>query len=204
MTTAQAKTENPLKTRLMQAIDSLTLGKLEKQFLCNRWLDQLVWMDKRATSKRNYHYLWRLIAIVGGVLVPALVNLKGAWINSLVTIVSLMVAISVAVEEFYKFGEDNLRYRGTAEMLQSIGWAYFELVGPYRDFKTHDGEAFKTFVEQVQMTLHEERTAFIRQRQDNDQENDTDQGRAQNQEKTDKSSNGEDNGLPEAVAHGNP
>jgi Protein of unknown function (DUF4231) len=56
------------------------VSRLPRRFLQLRWLDQLPWVERRATHNRDQYYLWRLITIVGSVIVPALVtvNLTGS------------------------------------------------------------------------------------------------------------------------------
>ena len=62
-----------LKQTLGGLIDKLEVSDLRKEFLKNRWLDQVMWLEGRATKERNKHFRLRLVTIIGGVLVPALV-----------------------------------------------------------------------------------------------------------------------------------
>ena len=67
--------ENQLKDNLSGLIESLDLSDFQKQSLRSRWLDQVLWMEKRASTARNWYYTLRLITIIGGVLIPALVSI---------------------------------------------------------------------------------------------------------------------------------
>ena len=110
-----------LKQPLGGLIDKLEIGDLRKEFLKNRWLDQVMWLEGRATKERNNHYFLRMLTIVGGVLVPAMVGFRSpdnqriertvAWVAFGV---SQTVAISAAVEEFFGHGEKYRNYRSTA------------------------------------------------------------------------------------------
>ena len=63
-------------SELAALVEQLQVSDFQREFLQTRWLGQLHWMEKRARSNRNYHYLLRLITIVGSVCVPALVGLN--------------------------------------------------------------------------------------------------------------------------------
>ena len=53
--------------------------------------------------------------------------------------VSLVVALSAAVEGFFRFGDRWRHYRSLVEELKSEGWSFHELSGPYRaDGATHE------------------------------------------------------------------
>jgi hypothetical protein len=130
-----------LKQTLGGLIDQLDLSELRKDFLKQRWLDQVLWLEGRATKNRDRHYALRLTTIIGGVIIPALVGLgKGneSWqiyLSWTAFGVSQAVAISAALEEFFGYGDNYRTYRNTAESLKIEGWEYFQLTGNYRDFE---------------------------------------------------------------------
>jgi len=154
------------KQDLEGLIDSLQLSDLQKHLLRSRWLDQVLWMGEKAGSAQKRYYTLRLIAIVGGVIVPALVGLKIGeqgvcpWIQWITFFLSLIVAISVAVEEFFHYGERWRHYRRAAECLKTEGWQFFQLAGPYQQSQTH-GQAFPDFAAQVEKICRQEVDVFI-------------------------------------------
>ena len=83
-------------------------------------------MEDRAEQVRDWYYRLRLTTIVGGVIIPALVSLNFAggfavvvgWITFGI---SLLVAISAAVKEFFHYGERWRHYRQTGEALKHEG-----------------------------------------------------------------------------------
>jgi SLOG in TRPM, prokaryote/Protein of unknown function (DUF4231) len=157
--------EDLLKADFNGLIDELRLSELRRRFLRSRWLDQLLWVEGRATRNRNRYYFWRLITILGGVTVPALVtfNLNGsaraplAWATFAV---SLLVAISAAVEGFFRYGERWRHYRRTAELLKTEGWQYFQLTGHYRRHPTH-ASAYPLLASRVEDILQQDIDAYI-------------------------------------------
>ncbi|AFY39456.1 hypothetical protein Lepto7376_3228 [[Leptolyngbya] sp. PCC 7376] len=150
--------QEPLET----VIDQLDLTAREKHFIKGRWLDQLIYADKRASRDQKKYFRLRMITIVGGVIVPALVSLNNientrirnaiSWITF---VTSLTVAVSAAVEEFFQYGESYRRFRNTAEGMKIEGWSFFQLSGPYEDAASH-AKAYKTFASHVEKIIQKD------------------------------------------------
>jgi hypothetical protein len=146
-----------LRSELERIIEKLDLEPLRKEFLRLRWLDQVLWMEERANNTKVLYYILRLTTIVGGVIIPALVSIslpsKDAItdvITWVVFVLSLLVAISAALEGFLRYGEQWRHYRLKVELLKSEGWLFFQLSGRrYRDFKSH-AEAYPRFAHRVE------------------------------------------------------
>jgi uncharacterized protein DUF4231 len=156
-----------LKDDLDQLISALELSELHKHSLRSRWLDQVLWMEKKAGQCQRWYYILRLTAIVGGVIVPSLVGLNLAnnqfaagFLQWTTFGLSMIVAISVATEEFFHFGERWRHYRSTAERLKIEGWQLFQLGGPYQDFKNH-AEAYSLFATRTESIHQQEVDVYI-------------------------------------------
>ncbi|MEG4534345.1 DUF4231 domain-containing protein [Microcoleus sp. D2_18a_D3] len=134
-----------LRQEMTDMVEQLELPDLCKQSLKSRWLDQVVWADKKAEECRRWHYRLRLTAIVGGVLLPAVVGINFQlgkdneyfrfWFPYVPFVLSQIIAVSAAAEEFMRFGDRWREYRQLAEELKAEGWEYLQLSGPYR-YKT--------------------------------------------------------------------
>ncbi|MEH2289121.1 DUF4231 domain-containing protein [Nostoc sp.] len=166
-----AKKENYsqyIKQTFSGLIDRLDLSDLRKDFLKNRWLDQLMWLEGRATKERNAHHNLRMITIIGGVIVPALIGFQKGnqkWqevVGWSAFGLSQVVAVSAAVEEFFGHGEKYRSYRNTAEGLKIEGWQFFQMAGPYRQFNTHS-DAYTIFAERVEQYIQQDLQGFISQ-----------------------------------------
>ncbi|HEY9819578.1 MAG TPA: DUF4231 domain-containing protein [Candidatus Sericytochromatia bacterium] len=157
-----------LKQTFGGLIDRLDLSDLRKDFLKNRWLDQVMWLEGRATKERNRHHALRLTTIIGGVIIPALVGFgKGnnRWQDMVgwsAFGLSQVVAVSAAVEEFFAPGEKYRNYRNTAEGLKIEGWEFFQLTGAYRQFETHT-EGYSDFAQRVEQYIKQDVQGFISQ-----------------------------------------
>lgn len=144
-----------LKAELGQLVDQLELSPLQKRCVRGRWLDTVLWMEGRANATRNRYYLLRLSIIGGGVLIPALISLDlagggGEMLLRWATFaLSLVVAISAALEGFFRYGERWRHYRRTVELLKTEGWQFFQQSGRYADAGGH-ADAFPAFAGRVE------------------------------------------------------
>ena len=159
-------------------IEALDLQDLQKHFMRSRWLDQVLWMEGKADRARDWYYRLRLTTIVGGVIVPALVSLNfisgsaDAVVGWITFFISLLVAISAAVEEFFHYGERWRHYRQAVEALKGEGWQFFQLSGPYRRHKNH-AEAYRAFAARVEninrLDVEAYVTDVVREKQDEEE-----------------------------------
>ncbi len=147
--------------QLMEMVEQLHVSDLQREFLQTRWLGQLRWMEKRARSNRNIHYFMRLIIITGSVLITALVGLNlSLELNRLIFGMSMAVALSAGLDEFFRFGERWRHYRATSERLQTEGWRFLQLSERYSGHRSHQ-EACGTFCECVEAILEEDAPIYF-------------------------------------------
>ena len=157
-----------MKQSLGEMIASLDgLEPLQRDFLIRRWLDQLLWMEGAAQKAQRRYYRLRLVTVVGAVVVPVLVGLNlggyaGDAVTWLTVVLSLVVAVSAAVEEFFSFGQRWRHYRRTVERLKAEGWMFFELVGEYVSPSGH-AAAFARFAARVEDLLREDVEVYVTQ-----------------------------------------
>ncbi|MBF2028943.1 MAG: DUF4231 domain-containing protein [Oscillatoriales cyanobacterium C42_A2020_001] len=153
--------EEVLRQEFGQLVDSLELQERQKYYLKSRWLDQVLWMESRASRARNFYYRLRLTTIIGGVIIPALVSLnftstENQQVKQAIAIstfaLSQVVAVSAAVEQFFNYGERWRHYRRSVETLKTQGWQFFELGGIYEPFANHD-QAFNDFAGNVEAII---------------------------------------------------
>lgn len=149
-----------LKNELGSIADGLELDALRVRYLHSRYVDQVVWMEGKADQARRHYVRLRLVTVVGAVIVPVLVGLNSddRWLEAATVALSLVVAVSAAVEQFFHFGERWQHYRRNVERLKAEGWRYFELTDGYA--ATHEG-AFPEFARRVEAILQEETDVFI-------------------------------------------
>ncbi|MBW4521673.1 MAG: DUF4231 domain-containing protein [Scytolyngbya sp. HA4215-MV1] len=158
-----------LRQEMGELIDQLDLPKLYKQSMERRWLDQVLWMEKKASQCQRWHNRLRLTAVVGGVILPALVGVNfldntnktlKLWFPYVTFGLSQAIAVSVAVEEFCRYGDRWRQYRQTAENLKTEGWQYFQLSGQYEQAKNH-ANAYPLFAAHVESVIQNDVKNYI-------------------------------------------
>ncbi len=154
-----------MRAEMDKLIASLDLPELNKEFMRARWLELVIWMDGKAQESVWWYRRLRLTTIIGGVIVPALVSWTvgdGAdLIKTITFIVSLVVALSAAVEEFFRYGERWRHYRRMTESLKSEGWQFLQLSGTYAN-QTHV-QAYPAFATRVEELSREEVESYMTQ-----------------------------------------
>jgi len=139
----------------LELIRHLPLPAPEKKLLEYRWLDEVDWTEREATRSLRFHHLLRVIAIVGGVAVSGLVGAGVVLqpstnaVSLAAFVVSLIVTGSIALDEYFRFGEKHRHLRLVTELLRSEGALFFALTGPYAKSTAH-AAAFPVFVERVE------------------------------------------------------
>ncbi|HEY9706521.1 MAG TPA: DUF4231 domain-containing protein [Allocoleopsis sp.] len=154
-----------LRKELAGLIDQLEMSERNKTFMKSRWLDQLIWLEGKAEKLKQRFELLRITTIVGGVIIPALVSLN---IDGNVAIylrwgtfgLSQMVAISAALDGFFRDGDRHSQYRNTAETLKIEGWQFFQLSGPYDNADSHQ-EVYTTFADRVETIIKKDVETYI-------------------------------------------
>jgi hypothetical protein len=154
----------------LEALIKSTHNSKHETYLRYRWLDQIKWMEKRANASRNYHYALRSTTIVAGVIVPALVGFErnvsaGSLTRDIAIVLSVLVAMSAAIEEFFHFGERWRHYRQTAERLKAEGWYFTQSTGPYGRKKSTAAkriDPFKLFVLRVENIIRWDVEEYMR------------------------------------------
>ena len=160
-----------LKNDLSAVIEAKDLGlsTLHKQYLRSRWLDQVLRLEDDVARAINRYYALRLITVIGSLIILVLVSLKiddqrwSMWATAMryATIgLSLLVCISVAIEQVFSYGERWWQYERIVERLKTEGWRFLQLSGRYRHYSSHT-EAFPTFANQVENLSQREVEAYI-------------------------------------------
>jgi hypothetical protein len=146
-------------------IDKTELDERQRDFFRSRWLDQVVWMEGRAGKAQRRYYRLRIVTVVGAVIVPALVSLTtlddwpGQAGQVALWILSLVVAVSAAIEGFFQFGQRWRNYRGTVERLKMEGWLYLQSAGPYAG-RSH-GESYAGFAARVEELIKSDVDVYL-------------------------------------------
>jgi hypothetical protein len=118
-----------------------TLTPLQKEFLKSRWLDQLLWMEGRATQARNWYHRLRMITIIGGVLVPALISLSTIPTNATVSTNNSVAIGSTASQGLFRLPANSQQVFALAAFFISQGVAISAAVEQFFNY----GERWRNY-----------------------------------------------------------
>lgn len=117
------------------------------------------WYDRKAVKAKAVHLRMRTVSVVGGALVPVLVNLDIPYARLIATVLSLIVVGSVSLESVYRYREQWKNYRSTEQLLGHER-IYFETgTGPYANLG--EREAFRLLVSRVERAIAYENSATL-------------------------------------------
>ncbi|MFJ7069498.1 DUF4231 domain-containing protein [Streptomyces sp. NPDC101115] len=117
------------------------------------------WYDRKATRMKAMHLRMRTVSVVGGALVPVLVNLDLGFARITATVLSLVVVASVSLESVYRYREQWKNYRSTEQLLGHERVYFSARVGPYHG--QSDRDAFTTLVARVEKAIASENSATL-------------------------------------------
>lgn len=124
------------------------------------------WYDGKAVTAKSRYLQMRAFSVVGGGLVPVLINVPSHYtilgtpvIQLVVTIISLLVVIAVSLESVFHYREQWKNYRATEQLLGHERFLFQSRVGRYSKIK--DDEAFRLFVERVEEAISIENAATL-------------------------------------------
>jgi hypothetical protein len=100
-----------------------------------RWLQNAEHSDGLWRSHRSVYYGFRVPIIIGAATVPVLASLSVPDIAT--ALVGLAVAILTGLDSFFRFGLRWQQRRHSAVAMESEGWGFLELSGPYAAHSNH-------------------------------------------------------------------
>lgn len=142
----------PIETKLSRRPEDYLKDRVE--FKINAY-------SKRGDRNKYAYWAMASTAAVGSALVPVLINIDGVP-NEASTIVSLIVAITVALDSIFHPRELWRNYDLIAAGLREEEMRYSTKTGPYTASQLAKGEdAFSKFVGRVEDKIAEERAETI-------------------------------------------
>ncbi len=120
---------------------------------------------KKAKRNRFYHYLFSVVIGINAALVPILINMEDGskLFLYIATVLSVLVTISVALQEIFRFREHWRNYNLIESTLRSEEMLFSMSAGEYTESKNPE-ERLKCFVRRVENLIQEERKETINMR----------------------------------------
>jgi hypothetical protein len=113
------------------------------------------WYGNQARPQKHMHMACKLLAVLGGALVPVLINVQdpvlGMNANALATGFSLVVVVVVSLESVFQYGKQWRNYRSTNRILYQEKVYFQNRVGFYSEMD--DVLAFKVFIERIEKAI---------------------------------------------------
>jgi hypothetical protein len=131
----------------------------DQEYLTQRLKDQLDWLEHKSAWNQRWYKRLRLIEIVAAALIPSLVafGLSGPLFNAVSAGLGIVIAISAGAMGLFKFHENWVQYRTTAEQLKHERFVYETAAGPYVG-----EDRFGVLVERVESLLLKDVSAWSR------------------------------------------
>jgi hypothetical protein len=143
-----------------ELISELNIQESKKRYLRVRWLTNLHHIRLRELKNRWRYYRLRALTITCGAILPVLLSLEPTpalhWSS---IVVSLVVAVGTGLDTFFRFGDRWKCHHITSAKLQTIGWNYICLTGPYGRFEDHE-DAYETFMQETEHVFDEFASAY--------------------------------------------
>jgi hypothetical protein len=140
-------------------------GFTPEQYISERLEQYQNWYDRKAVAMKSKYLRMKALSVVGGSLVPVLVNVPFQSyhgvpvVRIIVTTISLAVVISLSLESVFHYREQWKNYRSTEQLLGHEKFLYRTRVGRYRGLA--DEAAFRALVERVEDSVAAENAATL-------------------------------------------
>ncbi len=134
-----------------------------EQYLAERLDDQIAWYDKKSQWNQNWFKRLRLAEIVAAATIPFLSGMSttdGRLQLVVVGLLGMLVAVAAAAISLFKFQENWIQYRTTAEQLRHERFLFLTCVAPY-----HTTESFALLVERVENLISRENSLWAQSAQ---------------------------------------
>jgi hypothetical protein len=135
------------------------------QYISERVNQYQDWYNNKSVRTKRRYLSMRGFSVVGGGLVPVLLNIPELPVRGIptvhiaVTIISLMVVVVVSLESVLHYREQWKNYRSTEQILGHEKYLFRSQVGSYKGLA--DPDAFQLFVARVEDAIASENSATL-------------------------------------------
>jgi hypothetical protein len=136
-------------------------GKLTpEEYISERINQEIAYYNKTAGKYKNRYLQMRAITVIGGALVPVLVNVHLPYVDIVTTIISLAVVLLVSLESVYHYREQWTNYRSAEQNLRNEYFLFTTKSGRYATYS--EEAAFSLFVDRVEEEIDAENASTLR------------------------------------------
>ena len=138
-----------------------------QEYLKGRVETQLEYYKNAANKAKRKHVWTQTTIIILGLLVPVIVNLPSSlsslgvvdsheFVQGIVTVLALSLAILTGISNFRKYGDLWLTYRMTEELIKNEKFLYLTSSGAYYE----NEKALNDFVQKIEAIISSEHNKF--------------------------------------------
>ncbi|NOX92765.1 MAG: DUF4231 domain-containing protein [Gammaproteobacteria bacterium] len=131
----------------------------EEEYLTDRLENQINWYDHKSQFNQKWCKRLRMIEIVCASLIPLLSGLSGsiAYSEWIIGILGVAIAMAAAAGGLYKFQENWIQYRTSAETLKHEKYLYITNSTPYSG-----NDKFEMLVTRIESLISKENSNWSR------------------------------------------
>jgi len=127
------------------------------KYLKSRYKCQIAWYGRASLRNNRAYQIFQWTAIILSASTPVLIVIGEGWVKWLAVVVAAVVAISTAALKTFKYQENWISYRTTAETLKKEIHFYEATIQGYENVE--DKEAL--FVERVESLISRENSLWL-------------------------------------------
>lgn len=130
-----------------------------EDYIKNRVDDQIEWYDKKSGKAQNWYKLIQIIEIISAATIPVLVPyiLPGNMPSLLVAALGALITVLETLCRLFKFHENWIQYRTTAELLKYHKFLFQTQSAPYN---TKEESVENVFVRNIESIISSENNTW--------------------------------------------
>lgn len=131
----------------------------EDEYIKSRLDDQISWYSKKSQFNQKWFKRLKILEIASAAIIPFLAGLGSDIPHYQIVIGALgvIIAVSAGISSVYKFHENWIEYRTTAETLKHEKYLYLAKCPPYEM-----NDSFEKLVQRVESIISKENTQWSR------------------------------------------
>jgi hypothetical protein len=130
------------------------------EYIEKRIIQYQGWYDKKAVSAKKYYMYMKTIVVVGGIIIPFILNSPIPYKDIIASFISLVVTGLIALENVYHCREQWKNYRSTEQFLGKEQVLFLTGEGNYKNLESAQ-LAFIYLVERCEGAIEAENASTL-------------------------------------------
>ena len=131
----------------------------EEEYIEERLNDQIIWYSKKSQTNQKWFQGLRFLEIIVAAIIPFLAGIGSVvpYYSIIIGLLSVIIAVSAGLPALYKYHENWIEYRTTAETLKHEKHLFQAKCSPY-----DNDNSFCKLVQRVEGLISKENTQWSR------------------------------------------